>query len=157
MNSLRSKIALLIFVTVLIVSGVISWFVYLGIARQLNNEYLGRGKNLLNALNYASEHVHDSYEIVPIVQAFGAEPGIELILIVVDNPPKIIAATRNKWIGQAIELLPLNLKNATNRAKTVFNQQIYTNESGKSFLQLGQPLLIAREKSQGKLIKGAID
>ena len=79
MFSLRLKLALLVFTTVLLVCGSVSLLIYHTLEQQLVETHFQRGNNLIKTLNYAVEQVDEPSELIQIVQAFGAERDVKII------------------------------------------------------------------------------
>ncbi len=65
-----------------------------------------RAELIADMVNHTAESISRPGELQRVVAAVGAEPEVNLILVVAGQPARVIACTRQSWLGQNLEDLP---------------------------------------------------
>lgn len=118
-------------------------------------EHMQHGNSLINSLNYAAEQVDDSAELIQIVQAFGAERDIKTIFVLANSPLRVIASTKNKWLGTAFNKMTPHIQHDITQAISPKNTKTIFHNAVTSTLHLSKPLKLAIKDSYVKLTNGA--
>ena len=71
--------------------------------RHLEAALRERGLSLAHSVALAAETLSDPEDLQRFVAALGAEPGVIRITVAMGIPPRVVAATRNAWLGRALD------------------------------------------------------
>src|ERR1035437_1065039 len=83
------------------------WSIHAQSQKLLAEKLRQRAELIANLLNYAAESVSRPGELQRLVTAIGAEEEVSLIVVVGGHPARVLATTRNAWLGQALTELPV--------------------------------------------------
>ncbi len=105
-SSLQHKLMLPLLLTgvlLALASTVIATYIY---QQHLREYVLQRAETLASSVQLAAETYDKTSEIHRVVTALGAERDVNLIVVVFGNPARVIASTRNEWLGLPLSELP---------------------------------------------------
>jgi len=105
-RSLKRKIVLPLLYFGLVVVGIAVVAIRSKSELQLKAMARSRAELIANTLNYATESIRQQGELQRIVAAMGAESDVAMIVIAGGTPARIIASTRQQWLGKPLSELP---------------------------------------------------
>jgi PAS domain S-box-containing protein len=105
-RSLRRKLLLPLLLIGAAFAAATVWGIYAKSQKQLAERLRLRAETLANFVNYAAESVLHPGVLQRIVTALGAEEEVSFIVVVGGHPARVLATTRNAWLGQALTELP---------------------------------------------------
>jgi PAS domain S-box-containing protein len=106
-RSLRRKLLLPLLLIGVAFAAATVWGIYAKFHKQLAERLRQRAELIANSVNYAAESVSRPGELQRIVTTIGAEEEVSLIVVVGGHPARVLATTRNAWLGQALTELPV--------------------------------------------------
>jgi PAS domain S-box-containing protein len=71
-------------------------------SRALSERILGRSTVVAHMVANAVQSTNDPVQLRRMVTALGAEPEVELIVVAVGSPPRVLASTRNEWVDRTL-------------------------------------------------------
>ncbi len=77
-------------------------------SRELMLRLRQRAELIADMINHTAESISRPGELQRVVAAVGAEPEINLILVVAGQPARVIACTRQSWLGRELDELPFS-------------------------------------------------
>ncbi|MEI7657396.1 MAG: PAS domain-containing protein [Phycisphaerae bacterium] len=143
-RSLRVKIiAPLAAACVVMVALAVAATVRLG-EMQARKRLAERAEIAARVVNYAAETVEDPRDLQRLVNSLGSELDVTRIVVVAGSKPRIIASTRNEWVGRLLSDVPgtgidEDLSDSTASKGTVFHQHQQASE-----IECIIPLLMTR-------------
>ena len=133
-QSLRHKILLPLLVVGGALAGLTLWKLDEIQRQRLDQDILERSRLAANMVNYATESVVRQGELQRIVAAMGADRGVRDIVVLAEDPPKVIASTRGAWRGRALndlereidlDLVRESLRDRTDRFRHEKNEETF--------------------------------
>ncbi len=85
---------------------VVTWLTRATLSGLLEEQILQRGEQLTGALHYTAEIVGEPGDLIRIVNQMGGQREVKLIVVVTGVPRRVVAASRNDWIGLAPDEIP---------------------------------------------------
>lgn len=104
--SLQWKLLIPLLLLGVVILPSLNWLFNHIVTGNLQSLELRRAEQLINSLRQAAEIVESPEQLHRFVSALGAEPDVKLIVIVGDDPAKVIASTRYIWLGKLLTQLP---------------------------------------------------
>ena len=104
--SLQWKLLIPLLLLGVVIFPSLNWVFNHIVTRKLQHLELRRAEQLVNSLRQAAEIVESPEQLHRFVSALGAEPDVKLIVIVGDDPARVIASTRYIWLGKRLTQLP---------------------------------------------------
>ena len=103
-----------------------------------------RAETAARVVNYAAETVEDTRDLQRLVNSLGSEMDVTRIVVVAGSTPRIIASTRNEWVGRLLRDVPgtgiaEDLADSIARKATVFHEH-----KGEAEIECIIPLLVTR-------------
>ena len=103
-----------------------------------------RAEVAARVVNYAAETVEDPRDLQRLVNSLGSELDVTRIVVVAGSEPRIIASTRNEWVGRLLRDVPgtgidEDLADSIARRATVFHEH-----DGSAEIECIIPLLVTR-------------
>ena len=153
-QSLARRVILPLVVVVLLMMGVGGTALWKLAQRDASLRLERQAETMARSINYAAETLHNDRELQRLVNAMGAEPDVNLIVVAAGNPPRVLASTRNDWIGLPVESLPRagvgdDLTDAIRTGEASFNHDPTKQEIDSTI-----PLLLTRPDTE--LSSGAV-
>ncbi len=106
-RSLKRKLLLPLLLLGAALAVVTVWGIHAEFQSQILERVRQRGELVANLLNYAAESVSRPGALQRIVAAIGADEEVDLIVVVGGRPSRVIASTRNAWLGKTLAELPV--------------------------------------------------
>jgi len=107
-RSLKRKLLLPLLLLGAALAVVTVWGIHAEFQSQILERVRLRGELVANLINYGAESVSRPGELQRIVAAIGADEEVDLIVVVGGQPARVLASTRNAWLGQTLAELPVN-------------------------------------------------
>ncbi len=92
------------------------YFTYESLGDHLRTQALDRTEALARAAAHAAVTLREQSEVQQLVAALGVEEGVDLIVVAVGDPAKVVACSRQAWVGEAVTSLPLEVSQDLLRA-----------------------------------------
>lgn len=144
--SLTVKLTVPVVAIVALVGIAASWQTSRVYTDTLRQESEKRGETIFRAIEYSAS-VTDTPGLRRAVSALGADPEVAEIVVMAGRPARVVASTRNAWIGHPVGALPRDLKTAyENSPPAGSSRGPVTFEHSGTRLDLGSRLLV-RERS----------
>lgn len=65
-----------------------------------------RAQMVANSVNYAAESIRIQANLRRFIYAMGAEQDVDLVIVVTNRPPQVVACTDHEWTGATLDQLP---------------------------------------------------
>ncbi|WP_337288540.1 response regulator [Candidatus Methylomirabilis sp.] len=104
--SLKTKIVVPLLVISVVLVALSVWFTQRLFAQRLEEQARFRVQHLANAVKAAAKATSESAELIRIVHALGEEPDVTFIVVASGETLRVLAATKQAWIGRSIADLP---------------------------------------------------
>ncbi len=101
--SLAWKVSLPIAIAGGVIAGATSLVNHRLVDHEIEDAARARGLALAHAVALAAETTSDISDLQRFVSVLGAEPGVNRITVAMGTPPRVIAATRNDWLGRSLD------------------------------------------------------
>lgn len=156
-RSLRLSVLTPLLLLGLFAAVVMSVFIGYQAQQQARIQLDERGQLIARNINYAAEGVSRSGELQRIVSAIGAERDITLIVVIAGTPARVIAATKNVWLGKLVSDVP-NADIAETISEVMKTHRAQTRlHSATNKLDVAIPLVLATpELVDGRLANGVV-
>jgi PAS domain S-box-containing protein len=123
-RSLKTKIVIPLLVISVILIALSVWLTQRLFAQRLDEQARFRVHHLANAVKAAARTTSEPVELTRIVHALGEEPDVTFIVVISGETLRVLAATKESWIGRSVTDLPE--KDITQHlASTMATQQSY--------------------------------
>jgi len=126
------------------VAAVTVWGIHADFQKQMLERVRLHAQLVANFVNYAAESVSRPGELQRIVAAIGADDDIDLIVVVAGHPARVLASTRNAWLGKTSAELPVNDMGADLEAATQTRQSYHHYHPESAQYGLAAPLLLSQ-------------
>jgi len=104
-SSIHRRLLRSILLTFLIISGIGGTFIYKNISEDFHSQLLNNGQTLTNAISNIIETTSDPLTLQRHINALGAEPQVNSIIVVSATSNNIIASTKNSITGSMLDSL----------------------------------------------------
>jgi PAS domain S-box-containing protein len=142
--SVRRKLLLPLLTISIVVAAIAVWGIYASAEQQLLERLRHRAELVAHAVNYAAENVSRGSDLERIVSAIGAEREVGLIVVAGGKPARVLAATRNAWLGEVVtDLRDVGVARGLNSALQAHAESGHLNRKG-GYFEFSSPLLISR-------------
>ncbi len=74
--------------------------------QQAHDRLYQRAETVARTVTYAAETLKSEQDLQRLVNSLGAEPDVNVIVAVGGKPTRVVACTRNSWIGKTLDDLP---------------------------------------------------
>ncbi|MDX2146040.1 MAG: ATP-binding protein [Planctomycetota bacterium] len=153
-TSLRLKLVAPIALGCLLLSIAALWAVLVLETSQARARLRQRAELVARTVNYAAETIEHERDLQRLVNSLSAEDGVSMIVVAAGTPTRVIASTRNEWIGRMLRDLPQSTV-ADDLAETIRTRRAhygYHAETGE--VDSTVPLLLSRP--EGAFSHGAV-
>jgi signal transduction histidine kinase/AmiR/NasT family two-component response regulator len=140
-----------VFATLAITAMVI---VALAAASQSRERLRARAELIAHAVHYASETLSDGTELQRLVSSLGADRDVSLIVVVLGDPPTVIATTRHAWRGLALDQLPST--NVSDDLSRAMSERASTFQYHDTTLEVDCTLPFRHIRRDGRIVPGAV-
>ncbi len=113
-----------------------------------------RAETAARTVTYAAETLRSEHDLQRLVNSMGAEPDITQIVAVGGSPARVIASTRNAWLGLRMEQLPDQTVAECLRAAIASRRQQFHYDRRVGQVDCSTPLLLSQRSSL--LSEGAV-
>ncbi len=103
-----------------------------------------RAEVAAHTVNYAAETILSETDLQRLVNSLGSERDVNMIVVVGGEPTRVIAATRNEWIGRLLSELPAEDVGDDLREAITTRSQSFHYHTATSEVDCTVPLLISR-------------
>jgi PAS domain S-box-containing protein len=103
-----------------------------------------RASQAARTVNYAAETVNHTLDLQRLVASLGGDPEVTLIVLAAGEPQKVIASTRNEWIGVLVEALPDEGVRGTFRSAFTARAERFRDDARSGMSVCSLPLLLSR-------------
>lgn len=156
MQSLGKKLAITIFVFMSLLTIILTSVTYDYARKYLEENQEIRVKHLLNAINYTTERVSAEQELIRIINLFGAERDVRLIVLAMGEPLKVVASSRSKWLGLPVNQLPNHIRTEVYKIVDQKSFIVLGKEQNDDHASYGQAMMISQGEYGEKFRNGAI-
>ena len=108
-HSLRVRLPLAMLSLGLLICGFGAWLTGRMMLQSNQAAAARRGSALVHSVEHAAESIRNAGDLQRYVAALGSEEDVHLIVVVAaraNEPPRVVAATRHAWLGDALDELP---------------------------------------------------
>ena len=156
-RSIRSKVLWPLLLAALVGAGLFSWWGYASTMKHLVQRQLAQAALMANAVNYEAETAANSTRIQRFVSALGAEPEVNLMIVVGGSPTRVIACTRGEWKDMLLTEIPSKQIVDALQGVIETRSRLESTDSELRRVLLGAPLLLSQpEMTFGSLSRGAV-
>ena len=156
-RSLKRKILLPLLATEALIATLLVWGIHATAEKQLLERLRARGELITHTVNYAAESVSQASELDRMVSAIGAEKDVNLIVVVGGSPARVLATTREAWLGRTLSELPVK-EVAEDLAKAMHSRMSHSHLHPESAeLDFTAPFFLSRPDLAGTTLSaGAV-
>jgi PAS domain S-box-containing protein len=155
--SLRIKMVAVLLLIGGALGGIGTWYMSRAIGDTLEAHFLWRAQTLANAVNDAAEIIQDQHDLRRLVNALGGEPDVRCIVVVGGESQRVLASTKNAWIGRPLRDVP-NTRLAAALDKALRTRRVDVDvHRHPAIFYLSKPLSLAYQTpTEGHLAAGAL-
>lgn len=154
MTSIRSRLLWPLLATIVVGGGIHTYTLYTSLRGLLEESLQQRAQVLADAISYAAEFA-EPHALNRIVSRLGDERDVVFIMVVADQPPRVIGCTEDQWIGRPVSELPTDLTGEV-LADTQGSPPRYAFDRAASLLRLSKPLLLAGDEPGDSPVGGRL-
>lgn len=158
-QSLRRKLLYPLLVACILFAVLIVVTIQYVFERQLQDRLEIQAEQIAHAVNYSAESISRVGELRRIVNALGGEKEVIAIVVVGGVPERVLASTKNIWLGKTLEELPPEqLRDEIQKVKETQEALQYSDKARKIFGYV-VPMLSSHsidDESQASIKDGAI-